>query len=162
MKTSVQVLAGVILSVSVMVGRAEEGVGVGVILGEPTGISIKKWMGPDRAVVGAVAWSFSESDSLQFHVDSLMHDFTMLKTDPESGRTAVYYGLGGRVKLEESDGRGRNNDHSLMGVRIPLGVEILPVKAPIDFFAEIVPILDLVPDVEFGINGAIGVRYFFR
>jgi len=31
----------------------------------------------------------------------------------------------------------------------------------VDIFFEIVPLLDLVPETDFGPNSAIGVRYYF-
>jgi hypothetical protein len=31
----------------------------------------------------------------------------------------------------------------------------------LDFFFELVPILDLAPSTDFGMNAAIGIRYFF-
>jgi len=68
------------------------------------------------------------------------------------------------VKLkDDNNGRGRRNDHDeLLGVRVPFGLTYLFAKSPFDIFAEIVPILDLVPDTDFGLNGAIGVRFYLR
>ena len=155
----------VLLTVSAAIAsaRAENGIGLGVIIGEPTGISIKKWISPDRAIDAAAAWSFSENDSFQFHADYLFHKFDILKIEPAMGRLPVYFGIGGRVKLRNHDNyRGRNNNDALLGVRAPIGISYLFPKAPVDFFAEIVPVLDLAPDTEFDINGAIGARFYFR
>ena len=143
--------------------RGENGVGVGVILGEPTGISVKKWIGPERAIDAAAAWSFSENDSFQFHADYLIHQFNVLQPSLEDGRLPFYYGMGGRVKLKSgNNGQGRNDHDALLGIRIPLGLSWLFAKAPVELFIEIVPILDVVPDTVLDINGAIGARYYFR
>jgi len=40
------------------------GFGVGVILGEPTGISVKNFISRSTAVDGALAWSFDDGDAL--------------------------------------------------------------------------------------------------
>ncbi len=143
---------------------AEDGLGLGLILGEPTGISLKKWIGPTRAIDAAVAWSFSENASFQFHADYLLHNFTLLKDAAGSGRMAVYYGIGGRVKLKDRNnrGRGRNHNEELLGVRVPFGLTYLFAHAPVDLFAEIVPILNLVPNTDFDLNGAIGARFYLR
>ena len=144
--------------------RAEEGWGVGVILGEPTGLSVKKWTAPDRAFDAAAAWSFSDHDSFQFHADYLIHHFDILEPAPTSCRVAFYYGAGGRVKLRDNNDHG--NDHAenddRVGLRIPFGLTCLFNKTPLEFFAELAPILDVVPETEGNINGAFGLRYYFR
>lgn len=159
-------VAGIVMCMMLIVGSvagAEDGLGVGVIVGEPTGISVKKWLSHDTAIDAAAAWSFSENASFQFHADYLIHNFGLLKTGDIGGRLPVYFGVGGRLKLENNDNNnGRNNHDALLGVRIPLGISYLFTKAPVDIFAEIVPVLDVVPDTHFDINGAIGVRYYFR
>jgi len=32
---------------------------------------------------------------------------------------------------------------------------------PIDIFLEIVPLLELIPDTKFGLDAALGARYYF-
>jgi len=49
-----------------------------------------------------------------------------------------------------------------VGVRIPVGINYIFAKAPLDIFLEIVPMLELVPRTEFNLNGGIGIRYFFK
>jgi hypothetical protein len=128
----------------------DEGFGLGVILGEPTGISWKAWTGSRSAVDGAVAWSFEKEAAIHLHGDLLWHNFGPVKAD--RGEFNLYYGIGGRIKFE---------DDSKLGVRFPLGLGYLFDGAPMDFFIEIVPILDLGPKTDFSLNAAIGVRYFF-
>jgi hypothetical protein len=128
----------------------DEGFGLGVILGEPTGISGKLWTGQKTAVDGAVAWSFEKESSMHLHGDFLHHSFNRARVD--KGKLLLYYGIGGRVKFE---------DDSKLGVRFPLGIDYLFEKSPFDFFLEIVPILDLAPSTDFSLNIAIGFRYFF-
>jgi len=48
-----------------------------------------------------------------------------------------------------------------VGLRIPVGLEYIFSGERVDIFLEIVPLLDLVPDTDFSLNGGIGVRYFF-
>ena len=133
--------------------RGETGLGIGVIIGEPTGISIKKWIGETRAVDAAAAWSFSKNESFQLHADYLIHNFSLLKLEDLEGRLPVYYGVGCRIKLDED---------ALIGIRVPFGISYLFADAPVDLFIEIVPILDVAPDTDLDINAAIGVRYYFR
>jgi len=41
------------------------------------------------------------------------------------------------------------------------GINYLFEGVPLDIFLELVPILDLAPEMGFDFNGAIGIRYFF-
>ncbi len=127
------------------------GFGLGIIVGEPTGLSGKYYLSESHAIDGAVAWSFKKDAALHIHADYLYHDNTFFNV--KQGRLPVYVGIGGRIKLQ---------DKSRIGVRIPVGMAYEFAKAPVDVFVEIVPLLDLIPDTQFDFNGAIGVRYYFR
>ena len=141
----------------------QEGFGLGIIVGEPTGLSLKKWINEERAIDAAAAWSFSENKSFQFHVDYLIHNYSLLKPMNAKGKLPVYFGVGARLKLkEENEGKGRNDDDAIFGIRVPLGISYLFSDAPIDLFAEIVPVLDIAPDTDFDLNAAIGARYYFK
>jgi len=142
---------------------AQSAWGLGVILGEPTGISFKQWTGRDRAFDAAAAWSFSGLDSFQFHGDYLFHNFSWQEETDIRGVVPLYYGIGARIKLGSNDnGRLRNRTDTRIGVRIPGGISYLLEDAPVELFLEIVPLLDVVPDTRFDLNGAIGARYYFR
>lgn len=128
-----------------------EGFGVGIILGEPTGLSFKKWIRPYRAYDIGAAWSFEGDDALHLHADYLFHydDFENV----DEGKILLYYGLGARLKLQ---------DNSRFGIRIPLGLAYMLESAPLDFFFEIVPVMDLAPDTELFFNGGFGLRLYFK
>ena len=129
----------------------EKGWGLGVILGEPTGISFKTWINKDRAIDAAAAWSFGGEDAFHIHGDYLFHNRTLLNFDRNV--IPLYYGIGGRLRFQ---------GQSKFGVRFPLGITFFIREAPIDIFLELVPILNLAPSTEFDFNGAIGARYYFH
>jgi len=129
----------------------DSGLGLGIILGEPTGLCFKKWRGSGTAIDGALAWSFGKKNVLHLHGDYLVHNFDVFEVEKE--KLALYYGIGGRIKII--------NDESRVGVRIPVGINYFFEKAPLDIFLEFVPLLDLVPSTNFELNGAIGIRYRF-
>ena len=143
-------LVGVLLLCVISV-EGSNGWGIGVILGEPTGISLKFWNGRTTAIDAAAAWSFKGEEKLHLHMDWLFHNFKLLKV--QRGKLPLYLGIGGRVKFEEE---------TRVGVRIPVGVCFIPRDIPIDVFLEIVPILDLAPETHFDMNASIGIRYFFK
>jgi hypothetical protein len=137
--------------------RTQDDFGIGIILGEPTGLSLKYWIDEEIAVDGALAWSYSENDSLQLHGDYLVHNYDVLELD----EMPVYYGVGARLKFKDDDGRGRNENDAMFGIRFPLGITYLFEDAPLDLFFELVPVLDLSPDVDLDINAALGLRFYF-
>jgi hypothetical protein len=137
-------------------GNIPNGFGIGVILGEPTGLSLKHWLDDEQAIDAAAAWSFSGRNSFQFHADYLFHRYDLLDSVGASDEFPVYYGVGGRLKAKDDD------DHVVFGVRIPLGITYLFAEAPFDIFAEVVPVLDLAPDVDVHLNAAIGFRFYIR
>ena len=130
----------------------DNGFGLGIILGEPTGISAKHWLSHSKAIDVALAWSLEGRDSFTLHADYLNHNFSLIKV--EKGRLPFYYGIGGRIKFNDGD-------DSALGVRVPLGLAYFFENITLDLFVEIVPILQLFPDTDFKLNGVLGVRYFF-
>lgn len=128
-----------------------EGLGLGLIVGEPTGICLKQWTGHRTALAAGLAWSFADDAALHVHGDYLVH--TRDHGDRGSHRSPFYYGLGVRLKAREDD--------TWLGLRVPLGLAFFVDEAPLDFFVEAAPLMDLAPSTEFRINAAIGVRYYF-
>jgi len=140
----------IIVSVLGAAAAAQGSFGLGIIVGEPTGVSGKLWMTERSAIDAAAAWSFSDESALTLVADYLLHNFDLI--DVEKGQLPIYFGVGGRVKFESE---------SKVGLRIPVGLAYIFEDAPLDAFFEIAPLLDLIPDTDFNINAAIGIRYFF-
>ncbi|WP_242979037.1 hypothetical protein [Rhodohalobacter mucosus] len=120
---------------------------LGIILGEPTGISLKVWQSDRAAFDAAAAWSFDNDESFHIHADYLLHSWL----EVDKGSMAVYYGLGARALL---------SGEARFGARIPVGLEYIFQDQPLGLFFEVAPLLDLAPSTEFGVNGGIGIRYF--
>ena len=144
-------LAVLALMLPVMCQAQHDGFGLGLIVGEPTGISLKQWTGSRTAFAFGFAWSFADDAALHIHGDYLFHSVHFAGERHE--RSPFYYGLGIRLKAEEDD--------TWLGLRVPLGVAFFLNDAPLDFFVEVAPLMDLVPETEFRANAALGVRYYF-
>ena len=122
--------------------------GLGIMLGEPSGISLKAWNNSNTAIDAGLAWSLSGKDAIHIHADYLWHKWL----DVEKGDLAFYYGIGARAAFTSDP---------FIGARIPLGLNYLAPESPIGFFIEIAPILDVLPDTDGDANGGIGFRYYF-
>ncbi|MCE9615151.1 MAG: hypothetical protein K8T26_12810 [Lentisphaerae bacterium] len=138
-------------------------IGAGLMLGEPTGITVKKWMSDTVALDAGLAWSYEYNSSLQLHGDYLIHRYDWLMPRNLAGTLPVYFGLGGRIKFEaEGDPDEPNDDATVVGARFPVGVNFLPYTGPYDAFFEVAPIVDITPQAELSFNAAIGMRLYFR
>ncbi|MGM0587910.1 MAG: hypothetical protein ACQETE_05830 [Bacteroidota bacterium] len=140
----------VILAIAPLVMAQDSGFGAGIMVGEPTGISLKSWLNESTALDAGATWSFTGDPAVHIHADYLLHNFGAIEV--EKGRLPWYYGIGGRIQLA--------NDPNI-GARIPVGLNYWVEGAPIDVFFEVAPTLDLIPDVTFDVSGGLGVRYFF-
>lgn len=137
--------------------------GLGVMIGEPTGLSSKWWTSNTNAFAFGVGWSvqgyrlngfsskYDNSTRIHIHVDYLWHSFNVIKSSHEF---PLFYGIGGRINSEtETSGA--------FSVRGVFGIAWLPRSTPLDIFLEVVPTLSLIRSTGFGIDAAIGARYFF-
>lgn len=129
-----------------------DGVGLGLIVGDPTGVSAKFWLGPRSAIGSALAWSSDDNEEIHLQVDYQRHDFGLF--DVDRGSLPVYYGIGGRLILDD------NQDG--LGVRIPVGLDYIFEGNRFDVFMEVAPVLELTPDSDVTAEAGFGARYFFR
>ncbi|MFC1551044.1 hypothetical protein ACFL6P_00630 [Candidatus Latescibacterota bacterium] len=133
----------------------EKNIGIGVMLGEPTGFSAKVWRDENVAIDGGVAWSLTDEKHFNVHADYLWHNWDVLDDAFEiddTGRLPLYYGIGGRLKTE-SDTR--------IGIRFVVGSAFEFSYAPFDIFFEIAPVMDIVPKTELDLNIVFGGRFWF-
>lgn len=130
----------------------ERGFGLGVIFGEPTGISAKGWISDRSAIDGGLAWSFRNDGYINVYVDYLWHFRDVFNN--QQSIIIPYLGVGGRIVGDRGS--------ATTGVRIAGGMSWLPAGAPLDVYLEFAPIVDLAPETRFNANGGLGVRFYFR
>lgn len=160
------VLFGMVLVLMMIIAKPiaaqDHGFGLGLVVGEPTGLSAKLWTSRTNAfdfglgvAVGGDRIShdyyYNGESRLHFHMDYLWHSFSAINS---SERFPLYYGIGGRYNS------GGGYDGSL-GIRGVFGIAWLPRATPIDVFLELVPVFQLTPSTGFGIDAGLGIRFFF-
>jgi hypothetical protein len=164
MKRSYYVIIALCLFFAVQGSVAQDsGFGIGVIIGEPTGVSAKLWTSSVNAFDFGLGWSIggdrlgkfkgnhTGGSRVHFHMDYLWHAFDAISS---SQRFPLYYGFGGRI----NSGAGYDASTAIRGV---FGIAWLPHNTPIDVFLELVPSLQLTSSTGFGLDAGIGARYFF-
>jgi hypothetical protein len=136
--------------------------GIGLIIGEPTGISAKLWTASDNALDFGLGWSMDGYDRyndryynnnnsrVHFHMDYLWHAFNVIHS---AQQFPLYYGIGGSL----NSGSGYNSSVAVRGV---FGISWLPRDTPLDVFLELVPTLRLTNSSGLYIGAGIGARYY--
>jgi len=122
--------------------------GIGVIIGDPTGISIN--IEKDNvAYAGAIAWKIPER--LHVHSDYLIN-FRIESEEEIPGIMKAYMGGGGFFQISKND--------VFLGIRVPFGLKYIFEDLPLDIFFEVVPGFLLIPETALSLQGGVGLRIY--
>lgn len=127
--------------------------GAGIIIGEPTGLSVKYFLNDTLAIDGAAGWSFDDHTEFYLHSDLLLHKFDLINVS--KGRLPVYIGAGVLARFRDDE---HDNE---VGLRVPVGISYMFDGLPVDIFAELSPGIDLSPSTRIDFTGGVGIRYWF-
>jgi hypothetical protein len=165
-KYSLMVLIFLLLSAPALKSYAPmgRGFGLGVMIGEPTGLTAKIWSGND------VAWALSVGNSylgsLRIGADYLWH-FNAFNSNVIN----MYAGPGLAVGIGESSGWWYSNrDRTFykepndigVGIRGLIGINIVPRNTPIEFFGEVGLMVGVLPASHTNVEAAFGIRFYFK
>lgn len=123
--------------------------GMGLLLGEPSGINAQFFWTSKSALDFTGAWSWRD----WFFVSADYQIYDYILDSPREWKW--YYGLGAYLTIPE-------NEDGTIGARIPLGVKYHFPHSPIDFWAEVAPALQIAPDTEPELQGGLGVTFWIR
>ena len=138
--------------------------GFGLILGDPTGATIKYWTNSENAFDFYVGSSYF--GRIRVGGDYLWHFDAF-----NSNVVKMYAGLGLVVGVGNGSGiwykEDKNKfyyweeDNSLgFGARGLLGINIVPRNVPLEIFFELGPLMGISPNYGFNVDGALGVRFY--
>ena len=150
-----------VASICISVDVAQpQGLGLGLMGGNPSGLSLKVWTGPHVALDAGLGYALWYGQALSFHGDVLWHTNSLLQSSAD-GYLPLYIGLGARVVMANAP----DYPDMRIGLRVPFGLEYVFASAPFGLFMEVVPTFDVsgVPPERsfFGPQGSIGFRYYF-
>jgi hypothetical protein len=142
---------------SALTGTPSSGISIGIVIGDPTGLSLKFWgIGQNSALQvnigggGFVAPAdLSVSGSLLFHA-------LLTRETPLNG----YLGVGAFAGINH----GRHGDEAVFGILVPLGLEFILSEVPLDIFMEVSPVIGFTTngDVRADWTFGIGLRYILK
>jgi opacity protein-like surface antigen len=119
------------------------GFGVGLVVGEPTGLTARGQYG-SNSYQSHVAWSFKDEGNLSISLD-------YLRSLENAENIPLYLGLGLGTSFASDFG---------LNARVPVGVSITLNSAPVEIFGEFAPGLAILPEINFYWGLAAGGRYY--
>jgi hypothetical protein len=143
-------------------GTEKGSIGLGIILGEPTGITARLYLTDDQAIQAAVGSAFF-GGGLQVHADYVFHPYILQTRD--AFVIATYIGPGARV-IQYLDGRDDANDQGYLaiGARAVAGL-LFDFQIPLDAFVEVAGVLEYGfadgKGIGAALNAGAGARYYF-
>lgn len=133
------------------------GFGLGVVVGEPTGLTFALRPDEYNALQMHASWSVI-ADRARVSVDYLRS----VAIARGSGWSAPFYvGLGGIVGVQGDSGPFDNDANLALGARVPIGFAVHPSDVPIEPFLEVAPGVLVLPATTPIFEGSLGVRYYF-
>ncbi|MBN2754645.1 MAG: hypothetical protein JXR81_07240 [Candidatus Goldbacteria bacterium] len=148
--TAVMLSTVFVLFFAIGAHASKKGIGLGIVLGNPTGISVKNFLDKNSAVDFMVNWDFY-SAGLGVHAQYLIHKYDVFKI--KEGRLPFYFGIGGFAGLW--------NGGMWAGAQVPVGLAYEFAGDPIDIFLEVRPGILLFPGMHPNVSGGLGIRYWF-
>jgi hypothetical protein len=129
--------------------------GLGLVLGDPSGLSGKLWLDREHAVdfaLGTYGYYLGQTyNGVNLHADYLWHRYGVFgnRSTEVGTRMPLYLGVGGVL-----------SSPGTLGARGVVGVTYI-FEQPFDVFLELAPTLLLAPDVGVGIDAGLGGRFYF-
>lgn len=134
--------------------------GFGIILGDPTGGTVKFWTKNNNAFVIDLGASYFGSPRI--NVDYLWHFDAF-----ESRIAKLYAGPGGVIGFGEGHGLyyknklvRKDDDRFGIGGRGIFGVNVIPINEPLEFFFEFGVLIALAPDFDSFVDVGLGMRFY--
>lgn len=151
---------------------AHNGFSMGLILGDPTGLTLRNGLGDSDAVQAHFGWSSYPGDAMAVMADWTRDAWDFLHGSP-SVALLFYFGVGGKLQSftgryytydRKHERRLPDDSHFGLGVRGLVGLRMPFRKAPFDLFLELAPIgIIFVPNAGayYDADLALGARYRF-
>ena len=142
---------------------AAEGLGLGIALGDPTGLSLEWRPNSSRALHAAVGWN-APHDTVHAHVDGQWTLVHLRAAGAPNLDFPFFIGVGGRFDSNGNHagwGWGDRHGDASLGVGIPVGLGLVSSSAPFDVFIEVAPVLGLVPSSEVWVDATLAGHFYF-
>ena len=153
--------------------EANKTFGLGLELGEPSGLTGKYFVSDSVALDFGLGWIYRHyyyGDGVHVYADLLAHPVSLVSAP--AFELPLY--IGGGLRFWDFDYCDRDictYGGSAIGIRIPVGIAFDFNNVPLDIFLQLVPVIDFVRGdyydryrdrAHFGIDLSAGIRYWFK
>lgn len=137
--------------------------GIGLMVGEPSGLTLKIWTQTDKAF--ALSVSNSYLGNLRLGVDYLWH-YNVFNSSVANLYAGPGFAIGigengGWLYNEKDKGWYKDNDDIGIGVRGVVGFNLVPRNTPLEFFGEVGLMIGFLPGTFTNMEGGVGFRFYF-
>ncbi len=134
--------------------------GFGIMLGDPTGATLKFWTQNENAFVVDIGSSYFGSPRIGgdylWHFNAFHSSIANLYAGP-----GVVLGFGrGHGFWYSDEGFYARGSGTGLGVRGVFGVDVVPRDNPLEFFFEVGVLVGLAPDFGSAVDAALGLRFY--
>jgi hypothetical protein len=146
--------------------------GIGVVLGQPAGVSMEFLLGAGHAIQAVVGFDMRWRDGLIFSANWLWHPLVITSTSAFD--LSFHFGaglyLGAWYDRRWGHGcdwdptSGYHNCHGDevgVGAHFPIGLDMFFKAVPVEVYIEIAPGFWFAPFIDWEIFGGLGGRYYF-
>lgn len=142
--------------------------GLGLILGEPTGVGGRYWFSEDMAVQGVIGGTYRYAGAI-VAADLIVGFRRIIPANSSVVRFDLSLGGGALFGLWESGYHCHSGPWSVchrhsgfaLGARGPATFSAVFEKIQLEAFVEVAPVLLVLPALDLDLEGGIGARYYF-
>jgi hypothetical protein len=134
---------------AVTAAHAEQG--IGIVLGQPTGVSYRMDLANSQAIDAVLAWRLGQNEYVLVHADYLWIKPKLV--GPREFTADFYYGVGAILALPKDD--------VAAALRLPAGLSHKFSDPNLEVFTELAIAFTLVPETDFDIVGGVGLRWWW-
>ena len=138
--------------------------GFGIVLGEPLGGTVKYWTTPDQAFVASIGGSYFGNPRLNidyiWHFDAFQSQIVKLYAGPG---LSFGFGEGSYYWIYTNHGNAyyiRRDGATGIGIRMMLGLNVIPRRTPMELFLEVGPLIGISPAFGASFDLGLGVRFY--
>lgn len=135
--------------------------GFGIMVGDPTGATLKLWTQRENAFVFDLGSSYFGSPRLDvdylWHFDAFRSSIVKLYAGPGA---VIGFGTGHGFFYKNDEGFYVRSGGAGLGVRGVFGVNVIPRDTPLEVFFEVGLLIGLSPDFGSAVDAALGFRFY--
>jgi len=138
--------------------------GFGIVLGDPTGLTVKYWTNRENAFNFYIGDSYFGSPRIgtdyTWHFDVFKSNVVELYAGPGA---VIGFGKGKKFWYKDYDGDkfyARSDSDLGIAIRGMVGVNVIPERTPIEIYLELGPLVGIIPEFGSTFEGAIGIRFY--